>query len=446
MEVFEHKNTGELRRALNLSDLIVYAIIYMLPVSPFALFGIIGGLSHGLVPLVYIFSMVAMFFTARSYMVMSGEFPVAGSAYAYAKMGLNDFAGFAAGWVVFLDYIIAPGLLCIVSSTAMHGYIPAIPKWMWILLFVGIGTSLNLVGVNVSAKYNKIMLLAMLTVLLIYLSVGGWALYSGKGNGGLTFSSLYNPEAFTWKGIGLGVLIGSTNFLGFDAVTTLGEEVKQDRRHLLGFAGIAALFMSGVLYVLQTWVATDLAPGAHIRSADTAFYDIAFYAGGHWLFALTSVATAAAFGISAMIVCQTAITRIIFAMGRDRQLPAIFAYVHPKSQQPWVANIFVAAVSLIVALAFQDHLDELAMFENFGALSAFALVNISLIGYFWFKKGSRDVFNHMIMPLIAIAIILALFVAMRPATMVMGVIWLTCGSIYYAIMQLALGRKIVIEG
>ncbi|WP_321791807.1 APC family permease [Caballeronia sp. J97] len=434
-----------LNRALSVSDLIAYGMVYMLPISPFAMYGIIASVGNGMVPLIYILSVVAMAFTARSYSVLSKEFPHAGSAYSYARHGIGEVAGFFAGWLLFLDYIISPGLLAIISAAAMNSFIPEIPRWGWILGFIGIGTFLNLVGVSVTAKTNRVFLVIMLAVLAVVVGAGLFALYSGKGNGGLTMSTLYNPHTFTWAAAGSGILIASLNFLGFDAITTLGEEVKPKQKHLLGFAGMATLGIMAVLFVLQTWVAADLTPGAHISSPDTAFYDISRYAGGNWLFGLTSIGTALAFGIPCTIVSQLAISRIIYAMGRDRQLPHVFARVSTKSQQPYVANLFVAGVSLVVSLAFQDRLDELALFQNFGALSAFILVNVSLIGYFWFKKGSRKIISHMVMPLIGLAIIVALMSSMRIATLQMGVIWLALGLAYYLVMRFGLGRKVALE-
>ena len=445
VQVFSSPEELNLKRALGVSDLIVYGMVYMLPIAPFALYGIIGGVSNGLVPLVYLASLIVMMFTARSYMLMSAEFPTAGSTYTYTQKGINEFAGFIAGWVVFLDYILAPGLLSIVSAAAMNAFVPFIPRWTWILLFVGIGTGLNLVGVDIGAKYNKIFLFLMMIVLLIYMGSCGYALMHGKGHGTLTLAALYSRHAFTWGGLATGVLIGSTNFLGFDAITTLGEEVKHDQKHLLGFAGMATLLIIGFLFIMQTWVTADLAPGAHIRSLDTASYDIAQYAGGSWLFGLTSISTALAFGVPCTIVSQSAIARIIFAMGRDRQLPHVFSRLHRKSQQPYVANLFVAAVSVIVALIFQNHLDEIALFQNFGALTAFALVNVSVVNYFQIKNRSRHHINHLVVPLIALGIILALLFSMRQATLTLGLTWLMLGIIYYCVMRFVLGRKTALE-
>ncbi|MEX4004876.1 APC family permease [Paraburkholderia sp. EG285A] len=434
-----------LRRTLDVADLVIFGMVYMLPIAPFALYGMIDKASNGMVPFVYVLSVLAMAFTAHSYQAMSREFPVAGSAYVYALNGLGAFAGFFAGWMVFLDYVIIPGLLAVISGAAMNSLFPEVPRWVWILGFVGIGTILNLVGVSVTARANKLFLCLMLLVLVIFLGAGGWALHEGKGQGALTVSAFFNPRTFTWAQIGTGVLLGSSNFLGFDAITTLGEEVRQGQRHLLGFAGMATLAIIAVLSVAQTWVAADLASGARIFSADTAFYDIARYAGGNWLFCLTSISTALAFGIPCTIVCQMGVTRIIYAMGRDRYLPHVLSRLSPRSRQPWVANLFVAAVTLVLALEFQDRLDDIALFQNFGALTAFMLVNMSVIGYFLFKKRSRRLCTHLILPSIALVIVVALMSAMRLATIELGGAWIAAGFVYYWVSRRVLGKAPAIQ-
>ena len=435
----------ELARTLNVSDLIIYGMLYMLPIAPFAVYGIISDTTHGMVPLAYSLAIVAMLFTARSYVVFSTAFPVAGSSYTYARMGLGEVAGFFAGWLVFLDYIIAPGLLAIVSAAAMNAVVPAVPRWAWIAGFLGLGALMNFVGVNLTAKTNRVMLYLSLAVLATFLAAGLYALYGlHRGNGGLTIGAFYDRHLFTWAGMTTGVLIASSNFLGFDAITTLGEEIREDQKHRMGFAGMFTLAAIAVMFILQTWVAADLAPGAVTKSADTAFYDIARYAGGDGLSAMTSIATALAWGIPCTIVCQSSITRIIYAMARDRQLPGIFARVHARTRQPYVANLFVSAVSLLIALAFQSRLDELILFQNFGALSAFTLVNLAVVNYFWRGQRSGDALNHVILPLLGAAVSLFLMSAMRDATVALGGFWLTLGLAYYLTLRFVLKRSIAL--
>src|SRR5262245_52457438 len=82
----------ELRRTLGLWDLVIYGLVFMVPIAPFAIFGLVFNASHGMVPLTYLMGLVAMLFTALSYRAMSRAFPVAGSVYSYAGRGIGDSA------------------------------------------------------------------------------------------------------------------------------------------------------------------------------------------------------------------------------------------------------------------------------------------------------------------------------------------------------------------
>ena len=186
-------------------------------------------------------------------------------------------------------------------------------------------------------------------------------------------------------------------------------------------------------------------PGVHIGNDDTAFYDIAQVAGGSWLRAATSLTTALSFGIACAIVCQSAIARILYAMARDRQLPHVLARLHPKTHQPYVANLLIGAVSLIVALVFQNRIEDLALFQNFGALSAFCFVNVAVIGYFWVKLKERKVWSHLVIPAVGLVITLILLSAMRTATLTLGASWLAIGALYLLVMRVVLHRSVTLE-
>jgi amino acid transporter len=200
-----------------------------------------------------------------------------------------------------------------------------------------------------------------------------------------------------------------------------------------------------VLFFLQSWIAADLAPAAHIHAADTAFYDIAAVAGGPWLRVLTSVSTSLAFGISCAIVCQSAIARILFAMARDRQIPTLLARIHPRTRQPYLANILVALVSLVLGLFFQDRIEDLALFQNFGALSAFCFVNLAVIGYFWVKQRERRVGSYLLMPLCGFAITVVLLGAMRSTTIILGCLWLLIGLVHLFVLRVVFERPVAMQ-
>src|SRR5580704_9138788 len=134
LEEFGYKE--QLSRALTTKDLIIYGMVFMVPIAPFAVFGFVWNEAKGMVPLAYLIGLVGMFFTAMSYAAMSRAFPLAGSIYTYAHRGLHEFAGFVAGWLILLDYILIPSLLYVISAVAMRGLLPAVPGWAWLVGFV----------------------------------------------------------------------------------------------------------------------------------------------------------------------------------------------------------------------------------------------------------------------------------------------------------------------
>ncbi len=106
----------ELKRSLSFTDLLVYGLVFMVPIAPFGIFGGVFNGSGGMVALAYVIGMVAMVFTALSYSQMSRAFPMAGSVYTYAGRGIAPPVGFLAGWMILLDYVLIPA--CSTSSPA----------------------------------------------------------------------------------------------------------------------------------------------------------------------------------------------------------------------------------------------------------------------------------------------------------------------------------------
>src|SRR5215470_439639 len=94
----------ELKRVLTTTDLVVYGLIFMVPIAPFTIFGFVSSDSKGMAPLAYLLGLTGMFFTAMSYASMSRAFPMAGSVYSYVGRGLHEIAGFFSGWLILLDY------------------------------------------------------------------------------------------------------------------------------------------------------------------------------------------------------------------------------------------------------------------------------------------------------------------------------------------------------
>ncbi|WP_435036109.1 APC family permease [Pseudomonas neuropathica] len=430
MEIEEFGYKQELKRSLTLTDLVVYGMIFMIPIAPFGVYGYVNAEAPGMVPLAYIIGMVAMLFTALSYGSMAKAFPIAGSVYSYAQRGLNQHVGFIAGWLMLLDYLLIPPLLYVYAAMALNHLYPDIPKVGFILAFLVSATFVNLRGITFTARMNIIFLLAQLVVLGLFLFYAWNALHNGGGNGELTLAPLYHPETFNFALLMQAVSIAVLSFLGFDAISTLAEEIKGDPGKSVGKAALITLVVMGVIFVAQTWIATDLAAGMGFKSADTAFYEIAEIAAGSWLATLTAVATALAWGVAVAITSQAAVSRLLFGMARDGKLPKVLAKVHPKHNTPYLSIYLVAVLSLVICYLFINSVDTLTSLVNFGALSGFMLLHLTVINYYWRRQKSGQVVRHLICPLIGFIIVAAIMYNMGVDAQKLGLIWIALGLVY----------------
>ncbi len=438
--------TQELHRSLGFVDLLVYGLIFMVPIAPFGIFGSVFQGSGGMVALAYAIGMVAMMFTALSYSQMSRAFPMAGSVYTYAGRGISPPVGFLAGWMILLDYVLVPALLYLIAAIAMNSLVSGIPVWLWLVGFVVLNTAVNYMGIEMTARVNKVMLAAELVVLAIFLVIGIVALMQGKGRG-FDFSPLYDSGAFSWSLVFGAVSIAVLSFLGFDGISTLAEENKESAE-AIGRAMVAALLLAGVLFIVQTWVASLLVPDPDVLVAKgdpggTAFYDAAAVAGGQWLSKLTALATAIAWGFANSLVAQAATSRLLYAMARDRQLPAFLARVHKRKGVPVNATLLVAVVSLVLGLYFNtrdDGISLLSTLVNFGALTAFLALHVSVVVHYFVRRGSRDWWRHLAAPVIGFAILAFVLLNAQLQAKWLGLIWFAVGLAVLAVL-VALGRR-----
>jgi amino acid transporter len=444
MSLQEFGYKEQLNRALTTGDLIIYGMIFMVPIAPFAVFGFVWTEAKGMVPLAYLVGLVGMFFTALSYAAMSRAFPLAGSVYAYAHRGLHEIAGFFSGWLILLDYILVPSLLYLISAVALRPVFPAVPAWMWLVGFISFNALVNLLGIEFTARVNRYMLVMELAALGLFVVLGLIALYGGAGAGGLTLEPVYDPRVFSWSTVAGATSIAVLSFLGFDGISTLAEESRSNQ-NAVGKATVVSLILVGALFMLQTWVAADLARGMRFASADTAFYEIAERAGGAWLRLATILVTVIASAAANAMAAQAAVSRILFAMARDGKLPAFLAKVHPRYKTPYMSTLAVALVSLMVGLIFAARLDDLSRVINFGALTGFVLLHLSVVNHYFYRRRSGDWLRHFVFPLTGLAIIVYVLYEMDRAAKILGACWIAIGVVYYIALTFRSKKPVAVE-
>ncbi|TAA44094.1 APC family permease [Pseudoxanthomonas winnipegensis] len=425
----------ELRRRLGLGDLLVYGLVCMVPTAPFAIFGGVFDVSHGMVPLVYLVGFGAMLFTALSYQQMAQAFPVAGSVYAYVGRGLHESVGFLAGWAILLDYLLIPTLLYVIGANAMATVWPGIPQHAWIVFFVVLNTAVNLRGVETTARANLVFLGVQLVVLAVFAVLAALAIQRGAYGAHWSLRPLYDPAAFS-----LPMLFGALSmavlcFLGFDAISTLTEESRGGAR-AVGRATVVSLALVAALFVLQTWLAALLLPELrHFpdeAASNNAFFEVGRRVAGPWMQIVIALTVAVGAALANALVSQAATSRLLFAMARDGQLPRFLRKVHAGSGVPRRAILLVAGLSLVLGLLFLGKIALLATVCNFGALTAFALLHVAVA---WHFRRSGRWLMHGVVPLVGGLILLYVLYNADRLAQIGGLAWLAAGAVVVLVLR-----------
>lgn len=433
----------ELRRSLSTTDLLVYGLVFMVPIAPWAIYGTVYDQAAGMVPLVYVIGLVAMIFTALAYAQMSKAFPVAGSVYAYVGRGVHPNLGFLAGWTILLDYLLVPTLLYVIAALSMQAIAPGVPGWVWIVLFLALNTTINYVGISFTAVVNRIFLAAELLFIAAFAVIAVIAISSGTGGARFTTAPLFNAAEFSPALLATALSIAVLSFLGFDGIATLSEESRGGRSSA-GKAMVLGLVVVALLFTTQTWLAGMLVPDTKAfgeEAAGNAFFDIVRGAAGRgWQLAFL-VMNVLAVGIANAVAAQSATSRLLFSMARDRRLPRFLAHVNPRNQVPGRAILLIGGLTLVLGLVFdQLGLDVIASLVNFGALTAFMLLHVSVVSYYAVRQRSRNVLLHVVVPVIGFLVIGYVLVNAGTQAQIGGVCWLAVGVVVLVVQRLR-GRR-----
>ena len=432
----------ELRRSVSTTDLLIYGLIFMVPIAPWAIFGTVYNASEGMVPLVYLIGLIAMIFTALAYAQMAKSIPLAGSVFSYVGRGIHPTAGFFAGWAILLDYLLVPTLLYVFAAESMIGIFPGTPRWMWALVFVAINTVINLLGISSIKVMNRVFLAVELVFIVIFVVIAVTALNSGTVPGAeLTLDPLWDAEKVSGPLIASALSIAVLSFLGFDGISTMAEE-STGKRNAAGKAMVIALVIVASCFILQTWLASALAGGRDSFSDDevgNAFFTIVEAASSSgWATAFFAV-NVLAVGIANAMAAQAATSRLLYSMSRDRQLPAFLKQINSR-RVPQNAILLVSGISAVLVLFFVGQIDLISSLVNFGALFGFMLLHLSVIVLYMVRRRSRNYVLHLAVPVIGFLIIGYVLFNANVEAKVGGLVWLVIGAAVFLYYR-ATGRK-----
>ncbi len=480
----EAHETGEhsLKRALGPSNLIALGIGAIIGTGIFVITGTATAMHGGpAVVLSFIFAAVGCVFAGLCYAEFSSMIPVAGSAYTYGYATMGEIFAWIIGWDLVLEYafgaatvasgwsgylisllgdfgIKLPAALAgthwdefifynnhwenatkIVPKLRLLGIDPAtLPHAHGVFNLLGclaiVGCTVVLViGIKESADFNTAIVAIKVTVLLIFLFVGGSYLLSHRELMTINWHPFIPQNQgfgqYGVSGIFRAAAIIFFAYIGFDAVSTAAQEAKNPEKDMpIGILG--SLIICTLLYILVAGVLTGLVNYRNLNVPDPLAVGIDA-TGARWGSLLVKIG--ALMGLtSTIVVMLLGQSRVFFSMSRDRLLPGIFSDVHPRFRTPWISTLTVGI--FVAVLAASLPIDVLTEMVSIGTLLAFIIVS----GGVWILRrrdpGLPRPFRTPMVPLVpilGIVISLIMMLSLKRVTWIRLAVWLVIGMVIY---------------
>ena len=406
--------------ALNFWEVLAQAVALISPSMTAALivplmFGTAGTAGW----LCYLFGTVMLLFVAFSLNQFSKRYPSAGSMYEYTVKGLGPKIGGMSGWSLIWAYMFI-GIAGVTGFThfatkllvlsGASGYLshPALTLFAvcvlfaWFLAYKDITFSTILMLVFEGLSVTVILALAFLAI---------------HRTGSYDPAQLH-PVGHGLKDIGLGVVVAIFSLVGFECATAFGEEAKNPLE-TIPRAVIASLLLTGAFFIFITYIETHALAGNNptLDQLDAPLSTLSANLGVPFMGVLISIGAMISF-FALALSCLNAGSRVMFTMGRYGIFPVSIGSSHKRNLTPHVSITMFAAIQFIIPTAFIllsyghaggwqmapfDAFNDAGLFGAMGFCAAYVL--ISLATPFYLKKIGEMKFHHVLVAIIAIALL-----------------------------------------
>jgi amino acid transporter len=383
--------------------------------------------------------MLAMFLTALAYGRMAAVYPSAGSAYAYVGRELHPALGYLTGFCMLFDYVMNPIICVIWCAQAARNFAPQVPFPVWAVALSVLFTLLNLRGITASTRTNALLAALLGLVLVLFCAAAGHYLAKATLSARDLARPFYDREQFSLQRLSSGTALAVLTYIGFDGISTLAEEAKDPRRHILQ-ASVIVCLLTGAVGGLQVYLAQLVWPDFDsYPNVDTAFVHVAGRAGGPWLFAVINAALLLA-NFGSGMGAHLCAARLLYGMARDGAIPArFFAEVSPGTHVPTNNVLLLGLITLLGALSLDYQLG--AELLNFGAFVAFMGVNLASFVHYGLRQRAKQL-RYLLPPLVGFMICAYLWWSLQTVAKITGGFWLALGLLYGALKTRGFQRPI----
>ena len=385
---------------------------------------------------------------ATAYKGLNQRIANAGAAYEWTKIGFGKLFGYFSGWALLIASMVFMVTGSVPLGTATIDLIdPALADHVLLttsigaVWFVAIGLVL-ISGIEITSKVQVVMSTIEL-VILFGISIAAFvATQTGH---------VVNPFSWSWFGFhytgatfASSALIVVFLYWGWDVTANLSEETRNDRPNAAGNGGFLSVFVTIASFAAFTAATLML---FSLRDAsgfsDNLIYHVAIAAG---LGRTGGYAAALALILSSIATLETTMlqfSRTLFAMGRDRALPAYFGEVHERTVTPVRTMYLLLAIGLVVIFAssFMPSIASI-LADSVNAIAVQVSYYYGLAGLVcaWlyrdsYKQSLGTFLHYAVVPALSAVALMALGVyaisTFNTTTRVVGIGGLIAGILFY---------------
>ena len=394
----DSEKNQQLNRTLTRSNLILLGIGGIIGAGIFVLTGQAAAVYAGpAVTISFIVAGLACAFAGLAYAEFASMIPISGSAYSYAYATLGEFIAWIIGWDLILEYMFGASTVAVGWSGYLISFLKDfnihLPETLinapfsydvitntWnttgafinlpAIFIVSLMSTLLVIGIKESANFNNVIVSIKIIVIFLfigfglnYISFDNWQPFIPENTG--SFGS------FGVSGIMRAAGVIFFAYIGFDAVSTLGQESKNPQKDM-PWGILGSLVICTIIYILVGLVMTGIVKYTELNDPAPIAVAIDNTGNGlYWLKPLVKIGAIAGLS-SVVLILLMGQPRIFFSMSKDGLLPAVFGKIHPRFKTPYITTITTGVFSSIIAGLFP--IDLLGELVSIGTLLAFVIV------------------------------------------------------------------------
>src|SRR6202022_1946167 len=422
--------------------------------------GLVAAYALGVTPLVFLLAGGLFVLTAKTYAEGAAMFPEAGGASSFARHAFNEVASFFAGWALTLDYIITIAISAFFVPHYLGAFFPGLVHnpgdIIGGIITLVLLAALNIRGLGESTRLNLILAVTDLCTQVLLVGLGFVLVLDPS----LLVNQVHFGTATTGARLIFALSVAMVAYTGIETVSNMAEEAKDPGKQVPRSVNLVVIAVLGV-YAGISVVALSALPVVHhaghyatelsTRFENDPVLGIIRHLGLHGTVLELAQDYVGVLAATILFIATNAgligISRLSWSLAEHRQLPGLFATLHPRFRTPWFTIMFFSVLAVVLLLPGQTNL--LGNLYAFGAMLSFTTAHVSVVAL-RFKDPDRErpyrlpwnvTIRGRSIPLTAVIGAIGTFaawcavVALHPDARTIGIPWMVLGMGGYVIYR-----------